>query len=107
MKKAGFNVPDGIVLDAEEYRSFVKKNGIADKISELMNKLTAENAQATGEAVEALFAGLKADEETISKIASMTDDSKSYAVQTSRSFLLRDSIRHSSTRKVLNPSPKK
>ena len=83
MKKAGFNVPDGIVLDAEEYRSFVKKNGIADKISELMNKLTAENAQATGEAVEALFAGLKADEETISKIASMTDDSKSYAVRSS------------------------
>ena len=83
MKKAGFNVPDGIVLDAEEYRSFVKKNGIGDKISELMGKLTAENAQATGEAVEALFAGLKADEETISKIASMTDDSKSYAVRSS------------------------
>lgn len=83
MKKAGFNVPDGIVLDAEEYRSFVKKNGIGDKISELMGKLTAENAQATGEAVEALFAGLKADEKTISKIASMTDGSKSYAVRSS------------------------
>ncbi|MBE7070334.1 MAG: phosphoenolpyruvate synthase, partial [Ruminococcaceae bacterium] len=83
MKKAGFNVPDGIVLDAEEYRSFVNKNGIADKISELMGKLTAENAQATGEAVEALFAGLKADEETVSKIASMTDGSKSYAVRSS------------------------
>ena len=39
MRKAGFNVPDGIVLDAEEYRSFVKKNGIADKISGLMSKL--------------------------------------------------------------------
>ncbi len=83
MRKAGFNVPDGIVLDAEEYRSFVKKNGIADKISALMSKLTAENAQTTGEAVEALFEGLKADEETISKIASMTDDSKSYAVRSS------------------------
>ena len=83
MKKAGFNVPDGIVLDAEEYRSFVKKNGIADKISELMKKLTAENAGETGKAIEALFEGLKADGEMISKIASMTDDSKCYAVRSS------------------------
>ena len=83
MKKAGFNVPDGIVLDAEEYRSFVKKNGIADKISELMSKLTSENAQATGETIGSLFDGLKADEDMISKIASMTDDSKSYAVRSS------------------------
>ena len=83
MKKAGFNVPDGIVLDAEEYRSFVKKNGIADKISELMSKLTSENAQATGETIGSLFDGLKADEDMISKIASMTDDSKRYAVRSS------------------------
>lgn len=83
MRKAGFNVPDGIVLDAEEYRSFVRKNGIADKISDLMSKLTAENAEATGKAIEALFEGLKADDEMISKIASMTDDSKCYAVRSS------------------------
>ena len=83
MRKAGFNVPDGIVLDAEEYRSFVKKNGIADKISDLMSKLSAENAEATGKAIEALFEGLKADDEMISKIASMTDDSKCYAVRSS------------------------
>ena len=83
MRKAGFNVPDGIVLNAEEYRSFVRKNGIADKISDLMSKLTAENAEATGKAIEALFEGLKADDEMISKIASMTDDSKCYAVRSS------------------------
>ena len=33
MRKAGFNVPDGIVFDADEYRSFVSKNGIAKKIA--------------------------------------------------------------------------
>ena len=83
MKRAGFNVPDGIIFDAEEYRSFVSKNGIADKISSLMNGLTKENASKTGEAIEALFNGLKADEEIIAKIASMTDPSKSYAVRSS------------------------
>ena len=83
MKKAGFNVPDGIVFDAEEYRSFVTKNGISKKITELMSDLTAENAEKTGEAIGELFAGLKADDEMISKISSMTDPSKSYAVRSS------------------------
>ena len=83
MRKAGFNVPDGIVFDAEEYRSFVKKNGIAEKIVELMKKLTTENADKTGEAIEALFEGLKADDEMVDKISSMTDPSKSYAVRSS------------------------
>ena len=83
MRKAGFNVPDGIVFDAEEYRSFVKKNGIAEKIAELMKKLTTENADKTGEAIEALFEGLKADDEMVDKISSMTEPSKSYAVRSS------------------------
>lgn len=83
MKKAGFNVPDGIVFDAEEYSSFVSKNGIAGKIAELMNKLTADNAGETGETIGALFDGLQADEEMVSRIASMTDPSKLYAVRSS------------------------
>ena len=83
MKKAGFNVPDGIILDAEEYRSFVSKNNIAAKIAELMSKLNTDNAGETGEAIGALFDGLKADDEMLSKIASMTDPSKSYAVRSS------------------------
>ena len=83
MKKAGFNVPDGIILDAEEYRSFVSKNNIAAKIAELMGKLNADNAGETGEAIGALFDGLKADDEMLSKISSMTDPSKSYAVRSS------------------------
>ena len=83
MKKAGFNVPDGIIFDAEEYRSFVAKNNIADKISGLMDKLTPDNAGETGEAIGELFAGLKPDTEMISKIESLTDSSKSYAVRSS------------------------
>ena len=83
MRKAGFNVPDGIVFDADEYRSFVSKNGIAKKIAELMSKLTAENAGETGEQIESLFNGLKADSDMVSKIASMTDPSKCYAVRSS------------------------
>ena len=83
MKKAGFNVPDGIVLDAEEYRSFVSKNNIAEKISELMSNLNSENAGETGEAIGNLFDGLKADEDMLGKIASMTDPSKYYAVRSS------------------------
>ena len=83
MKRAGFNVPDGIVFDAEEYRSFVAKNNIAEKISGLMNKLTPENVSETGKAIGELFAGLTPDSEMISKIESMTDPSKSYAVRSS------------------------
>lgn len=83
MKRAGFNVPDGIVFDAEEYRSFASKNDIAGRISDLMNKLTPENVSETGEAIGALFAGLKPDGEMIAKIESMTDPVKSYAVRSS------------------------
>ena len=83
MKRAGFNVPDGIIFDAEEYRSFIKKNNIAEKIAQLMRGLTAENAAETGEAIGALFDGLKADEDMIAGISSMTDPSKSYAVRSS------------------------
>ena len=83
MRKAGFNVPDGIIFDAEEYRSFIAKNNIAGKISDLMDKLTPDNAEETGKAVGELFDGLKADDEMISKIASMTDPSKKYAVRSS------------------------
>ena len=83
MKKAGFNVPDGIILDAEEYRSFVSKNNIESKINDLMGKLTVDNAGETGEAIGALFDDLKADEEMIKKISSMTDPAKSYAVRSS------------------------
>ena len=83
MRRAGFNVPDGIVFDADEYRSFVSKNGIAKKIAELMSKLTADNAAQTGEQIEALFDGLKADSEMVTTIASMTDPSKCYAVRSS------------------------
>lgn len=83
MKNAGFNVPDGIVFDAEEYRSFIETNGVADKISSLMSGLTAENADKTGEAIAALFDGLKAGPDMIAKIALMTDADKSYAVRSS------------------------
>ena len=43
MKKAKFNVPDGIIVDSDTYKEIIKDNNIDKKINNLLSKLTKNN----------------------------------------------------------------
>ena len=43
MNRNGFNVPDGIILDSDEYDLTIKASGLEDKIAEKLHGLNKDN----------------------------------------------------------------
>ena len=83
MKNAGFNVPDGFVLDSDTYLEEIKHNGIDKKINDLLNIINKDNISKTSKEIVKLFKDFKFKEDTISKIEKLADDKKKYAVRSS------------------------
>ena len=55
MNQSGFNVPDGIILDSDAYRLFVKESGTEEELKRLSDSLNKENISIVSEQIRSLF----------------------------------------------------
>ncbi len=83
MKKAGFRVPDGIILDADEYDCVMRENGRENEIASVIKKTTEETIAASSEKICALFSQMIVPESIKSAIVGEISEDKKYAVRSS------------------------
>ncbi len=83
MNQAGFAVPDGVILDREEYTRFLTESGIASGLEELLDVLTKENVKEISQQIRALFDGMHLGEDTMRQLRAQIHGSKYYAVRSS------------------------
>ena len=79
MNRNGFNVPDGIILDSDEYDLTIKASGLEDKIAEKLHGLNKDNIKQVSEEITKMFDGVR----TSSVFEDELDDDKLYAVRSS------------------------
>lgn len=83
MRQAGFQVPDGIILDSSEYRKFINKVGIEQELNALLASVNKENVEAVSYEIAALFEGKCLDKATMEELFAGLDKDAYYAVRSS------------------------
>ena len=83
MRQAGFNVPDGFVLDSDTYKAEIKANNIDKKINKLLKELDRDNIDEISDSITKLFRDFKFTKETIEEVDKLTKSNKEYAVRSS------------------------
>ena len=83
MRNAGFNVPDGFVLDSDTYKEEINFNNLDKKINNLLKKLNKDNISKISTDINKLFDNFKFTEETINTVNKLTSKNKIYAVRSS------------------------
>jgi pyruvate,water dikinase len=85
MKKQGFNVPGGFILDSDVYDEVIESNGIGEKINSALSELTAENAREISDRITGWFDGALIPEKILEEINMLAGDDVLYAVRSSGS----------------------
>lgn len=85
LRQAGFEVPDGVILDREEYLEFLKINGIEAEVARLLASLNGSNVDAVGEELQGLFAGTRLGGRTFRQLEEELGAQERYAVRSSAS----------------------
>ena len=83
MKKQGFDVPGGFILDSDTYDEVVASNKIGDEISEILAGLTPGNCDEVSGKISELFNGALIPENILSEINALAKDGCLYAVRSS------------------------
>lgn len=83
MKQAGFAVPDGVVLDVEEYGSFLEENKIRQDLELLLDSLDRENVGVISKRISALFEGKRLCHSTRDRLREALEEGEAYAVRSS------------------------
>ncbi len=83
MHEAGFQVPDGVIIDKSEYEAFIRVNGIAEQIATLLGELNAENVAEKSQEITALFEGSKLTEDVYRGLQTSIGEELFYAVRSS------------------------
>ncbi len=83
MKAAGFNVPNGFVLDSDTYIEELIFNKIDKKIEKLLNNLNKSNITKTSKDITKLFNKFSFTKDTTNKINELISNDKLYAVRSS------------------------
>ena len=83
MKKEGFNVPDGFVLDSDTYSEEIKNNNLNNEIDKYLAKLNEENITETSKKIISLFDKFQFSNESKNKISELSDIKKLYAIRSS------------------------
>ncbi len=83
MKNAGFNVPDGFVLDSDTYLEEVKLNGIDIEIKKCIEKLDRDNISEISKEITSLFDSFDFSKKTKDEILKRTKENTLYAVRSS------------------------
>ncbi len=83
MKKQGFDVPGGFILDSDIYDEVISSNKIDEKISEILAGLTPGNCDDVSGKISELFNGALIPENILSEINAVAKDDCLYAVRSS------------------------
>ena len=83
MKKQGFNVPDGFVIDSNTYKKEIQINKIEDKINTYLNELNTENVSEISKQIISLFNSFNFSLSTKRSIKSKLKKNIKYAVRSS------------------------
>ncbi|SCW26920.1 pyruvate, water dikinase [Ruminococcaceae bacterium YRB3002] len=85
MKNNGYNVPDGFVLDTDEYDAFIELNGLQKIIDDAISSLNKDNIGEISHKVHTAMDNSRLPENTVKEIKDRTRDLKLYAVRSSGS----------------------
>ncbi len=83
MKKEGFNVPGGFILDTDIYDEVIAANSISDAVSSALAKLNKDNVKQISEEINALFDKVKIPSDISSQIDKLASADCLYAVRSS------------------------
>ena len=83
MKQAGFNVPDGFVINSETYLEEIKYNNLEKEIENILKKINKENIREMSEELSSLFDSFEFSKETKNVIEKKLKDNQLYAVRSS------------------------
>ncbi len=83
MKKQGFEVPGGFILDTDIYDEVVAANKIDAAVADDLKKLNTENVKDISDDLISVFANVKIPGDITSQIDKLASDDKLYAVRSS------------------------
>lgn len=83
LKKAKFNVPDGIIVDSDTYIEIIKDNKLDKKITNLLKELNKKNTKEISNKINKLFDKITINSNILNKINSLLKTNKLYAVRSS------------------------
>ena len=83
MKEAGFNVPDGFVIDSDTYEDEIKYNKISSEIETYLKKINKDNIKDISMEICSFFDSFNFSKKVESEILSRLKDDKLYAVRSS------------------------
>ena len=83
MKKAKFNVPDGIIVDSDTYIEIIKDNKLDKKIHNLLKELNKKNTKEISNKIIKLLDKITINTDILTKINSLLKTNKLYAVRSS------------------------
>ncbi len=86
MKKKGFNVPGGFILDTDIYDEIMAANSVSDAISELLSGLNKGNVKKVSEEIKALLDTIKIPSDISKQIDKLASKDTLYAVRSSGSM---------------------
>ena len=81
--QAGFPVPEGFILDSDEYENFIGQNGIKERIALLLQKLGRDNTAAVSRELIALFDNTSLAPDVRREVAERAREGVLYAVRSS------------------------
>ncbi|MFA5658617.1 MAG: PEP/pyruvate-binding domain-containing protein, partial [Oscillospiraceae bacterium] len=83
MKKNGFNVPDGFVLDRMAFSDTIEQNGLKPDLIRLLLGLDSSRCEKIAEEISVLFKNILLPDYVLKEISSNIDERKKYAVRSS------------------------
>ena len=83
MKKNGFNVPSGFVIDSDSYVEIINDNEIVDSINQQLEQLNSNNVKEISKNITLLFNNVEFNEQIWKEIEKNVDKTKLYAVRSS------------------------
>lgn len=83
LKKAKFNVPDGIIVDSDTYIEIIKDNKLDKKITKLLKDLNKKNTKEISNKISKLLDKITINSNILNKINSLLKTNKLYAVRSS------------------------
>ncbi|MCR5835544.1 MAG: phosphoenolpyruvate synthase [Lachnospiraceae bacterium] len=93
MKTAGFNVPDGFILDSDIYDITIAANGLREKLDSILPHLTMQNVKEISCELVSLWEDALLPDNICHELDLLTDDDTLYAVRSSG--LMEDLASHS------------
>lgn len=86
MKKEGFLVPNGYVVDSNTYKEILRYNNLDTKIEKLIRNLKSNNIKEVSQDILKLFDNVEVENETIQQINNKLSNNYKYAVRSSGLF---------------------